>query len=377
MTAEQIPLTMGDNRRVALIKSVATNNRFYALVTPESGIHNADTIESIPDDLLLGIAYPCLEDGLNDFAVIRTTYETLDCFPDDLEMRKELMEIVDDAREKLVKRLKELRERVASRKAHFLGTDLEEFKSYALDIVNRGYPRRNLDSMMKLNVFASVAEAEGHGNGGEPYFRYEFRDAPSGSNLSDLPARDFVADMFGDVLDSVTDDANYDRKYSFDRNVFQKFIALMFINYATTDPIFYGTNRADYGVSEEKDMERTPLYVAVARELREIEAHLAEEAIAAGVGGEKDREVVERAHLGEEHLVQLPGTLINEDALLGPISSICATARQLTKFDDPETVKFARTILSESSHLVAVLKRLGIVSQFAYDPGNSTKEPEG
>src|SRR5256714_1312524 len=131
-----------DNRRVALIKSLATNNRFYALVTPESGIRNADTVESIPPDLLLGIAYPCLEDGLNDFAVIRTTYETLEYFPDDDAMRKELMEIVDDARGKLVRRLTELRDRIASGYAVFLGTDLNEFKAYALDIMSRGYPRR-------------------------------------------------------------------------------------------------------------------------------------------------------------------------------------------------------------------------------------------
>src|SRR5207248_11324145 len=133
-----------DDRRVALIKSLATNNRFYALVLPDSGMRNADTVEKIPEGLLLGIAYPCLEDGLNDFAVIRTTYETLEYFPDDADMRKELMEIVADAREKLVRRLRELQAKIASRAAHFLGTDLNEFKAYATDIMNRGYPRRNL-----------------------------------------------------------------------------------------------------------------------------------------------------------------------------------------------------------------------------------------
>src|SRR5512135_2771571 len=130
---------IADDRRVALIKSLATSNRFYALVAPETGIRNADTIERIPDGLLLGIAYPCLEDGLNDFAVIRTTYETLDFFPEDDEMRKELMEIVDDARGKLVRRLSELRDTIGIGRAHFLGTDLDEFKAYALDIVSRGY----------------------------------------------------------------------------------------------------------------------------------------------------------------------------------------------------------------------------------------------
>ncbi len=358
-----------DNRRVALIKSVATNNRFYALVRPESGIRNADTVETIPDDLLLGIAYPCLEDGLNDFAVIRTTYETLDYFPDDDEMRKELMEIVNDARTKLVRRLTELRERIRCQRAHFLGTDLEEFKSYAMDIINRGYPRRNLDSMMKLNVFASVAEAEGHANGSEPYYRYEFRGGTNVAEVTERPSREFVGALFADVLDCVTDDANYESRYTFDRNVFQKFIAVMFINYATTDPIFYGTNRADYGVSDEKDMDRTPLYIAVARELREVEARLARESQLEGAieGGEPVS--AERRHLEEQRLVELPGILVNEDALLAPISSICAMAKQMSKYPDPETVKFASFILSESSRLVQELKNLGIVSPFAYDPG--------
>src|SRR5579862_10038180 len=94
-----------DDRRVALIKSLNTKNRFYTLVDPARGIRNADTVEQIPGDMLLGIAYPCLEDGLNDFAVIRTTYETLEFFPDDDEMRVELMEIVNEARTNLTRRL--------------------------------------------------------------------------------------------------------------------------------------------------------------------------------------------------------------------------------------------------------------------------------
>src|SRR5579862_6366788 len=128
-----------DNRRVALIKSLETNNRFYALVEHESGIKNADTVERIPDELLVGIAYPCLEDGLNDFAVIRTTFETLDLFPEDDPIREEMMEIINDARGNLMRRLEELHYKIATKHAHFLGTNYDEFKAYALDMVNRGY----------------------------------------------------------------------------------------------------------------------------------------------------------------------------------------------------------------------------------------------
>ncbi|HEV2472849.1 MAG TPA: hypothetical protein VGS41_09305, partial [Chthonomonadales bacterium] len=134
-----------DNRRVVLIKSLATNNRFYARVDPDRGIRNADTVTEIPEDLVLGIAYPCLEDGLNDFAVIRTTFETLDLFPEDDPMREEMMAIISDARGALLRRLTELHDRILQQRAHFLGTDYDEFKSYALDMVHRGCPRRNLD----------------------------------------------------------------------------------------------------------------------------------------------------------------------------------------------------------------------------------------
>ncbi len=363
-----------DHRRVALIKSQATYNRFYCLVTPESGIRNADFIESIPFELHLGIAYPCLEDGLNDFAVIRTTYETLEFFPDDLETRTELMEIIADARAKLVRRLTELQERIAAKRAHFLGTDLNEFKSYAWDIVHRGYPRRNLDNMMKLNVFGSVSKAEGHEDGSEPLYFFEFRNNMDMSWLSKQPPREFIALMFGDVLDSVRDDANYQSQYTFDKFVFQKFIAMMFVNYATTDPMFYGTNRSDYGVSAEKDMDETPLYRAVADELRKIEIEIAEEegvspAYAAATGTVAPETPFESTSRLEGMTVQLPGELINEDVLLGPIASICAVADQLAKRNEHDLGEFSKFIIAEASRLVRELKRLKIVSEMANDPG--------
>lgn len=367
MDWERYSEILTDDRKVVLIKSLATNNRFYALVSPDSGIRNADTLPNMPEELLLGVAYPCLEDGLNDFAVIRTTYETLEFFPNDDGMREELMEIVEEARKKLILRLTELRDRIAKRTAHFLGTDMEEFKAYASDIVFRGYPRRNLDSMMKLNVFSSVAQAEGHPNGGEPFYFYEFRDPALRSKIKHLSARQFAAALFADVLDSVLDDANYENRYTFDKNVFQKFIAIMFVNYATTDPVFYGTNKADYGISDEKDMSHTPLYIAVGQALRAIEAQLRAEGELVKICYEEEEPVVE--HLEADRVVELPGTLVNEDVLMGPIASICAAAHQLSKHDDHDTAEFGRMILTSASRLVSELKRLNIVSPFAIDLG--------
>src|SRR5204862_238237 len=141
--------------------------------------------------------------------------------------------IVDDARGKLVRRLGELHDRIADRMAHFLVTNLDQFKAHAIDFMDRGFPSRNLASMMQLNVFASVAAAEGHSDGSEPSYRYEWRPEFDERTIRTMPAREFIAEMFRDVLNATLDPANYESKYPFDRNVFQKFIALMFINYAT------------------------------------------------------------------------------------------------------------------------------------------------
>lgn len=390
----------GDNRRVALIKSIATNNRFYTLVEPERGIKNADAIASIPDDLLLGIAYPCLEDGLNDFAVIRTTFETLDLFPDDDPIREEMMEIVNDARANLLRRLAELHDKIQSDTAHFLGTDYNEFKDYSVTMIKKGYPRRNLDSMMKLNVFSSVAEAEGHNDSNELEYYFEFKYARVEEMLP-LPAPAFIVALLQEVINSVMDDNNYMGKYAFDKHVFQKFIAVMFVNYATTDPMFYGINKRDYGVSGDKDMEDTPLYKAIARELREIEARLRVErdplsarpvngvpamptvgpsepdfSMAEPLPGEEEFDKQRTADAGnlvgisyEQAGALLPSELINEEVLLGPLHSLCSAASLLRRKSDPETQRFARVILADASKLVQELKRLGIVSPVANDPG--------
>src|SRR5438045_9733378 len=125
----------GDNRIVVLLKSLTTNNRFYTLVPPDGDLQNGDVIAEFPNHLPLGIAYPCLEDGLNDFAVIRTTFETLDLFPEDDPIREEMREIINDARGNLMRRLHELHDKIATSRAFFLATDYEEFKGYTLGMI--------------------------------------------------------------------------------------------------------------------------------------------------------------------------------------------------------------------------------------------------
>ena len=353
-----------DNRRVALLKSLATNNRFYTLVPPESGIKNADTIEYFPDEMILGIAYPCLEDGLNDFAIIRSTFETLDQFPDDEELRVELMDIIEDAQSKLVRRLSELRDRIGSGQAHFLGTDLAEFKQYLVNLVTKGVPRKTLDSMMKLDVFESVATTEALLSGADApdfIYLYEFLPENSLDVTSELRSRPFVSRIFEDVLDSVNQPGNYADKHVFDRNVFQKFIAVMFVNYATTDPVFYGTNKADYGVSADKDMDKTPLYLAVGRSLRDLEQARFEEQ--RRPEGTPDFEVG-----GGSRTVELPTLPIADQGLLKHMTPVCESARMLINLDHPRAREHGERILRSTHRLFLELKEMGIFSPAADSP---------
>src|SRR5689334_629279 len=53
-----------------------------------------------------------LEESLNDAAVIRTTLETLDLFPGDVDLHGELIPLIEDARRTLLWRLRRLREQI-------------------------------------------------------------------------------------------------------------------------------------------------------------------------------------------------------------------------------------------------------------------------
>ncbi|MDH7569188.1 MAG: hypothetical protein QHJ73_06345 [Armatimonadota bacterium] len=362
-----------DNRRVALLKSLVTNNRFYVLVTPESGLKNADTVEAFPEGALLGIAYPCLEDGLNDFAIIRSTFETIDQFPDDAELRVELMEIIEDAKEKLRRRLTELRDRILDGTAVFLGTDLNEFREYIINLCTKGVPRKTLDSMMKLDVFESVATTDALLKGDfNPDFMYHYEFLPENSleQIKDLPPRVFISRVFQDVLSSVENPENYADKHVFDRNVFQKFIALMFVNYATTDSVFYGTNKADYGVSADKEMDQTPLYVAVGQALRAIERARQHDA---GAEAATDKEslpeqAAPRPGPGVSRTIELSNLPIADQQVMEHLLPICRTADILLHMENPRSRECGESILRATHRLFVELKEMGIFSSAAESP---------
>src|SRR5207237_1950872 len=138
----------------------------------------------------------------------------LDLFPDDQELRSEMMEIIDDARSSLKRRLIELRDKLESGQAHFLGTDLDEFKESVIHLATKGNIRKTLDQMMKLDVFESVAtvDAENAGDPVDPTYRYELLPHHALAILQPKPAREFISRLFDDVLAAVQNDATDESK---------------------------------------------------------------------------------------------------------------------------------------------------------------------
>jgi len=173
-----------------------------------------------------------------------------------------------------------------------------------------------------------------------------------------MPPRPFIGRIFDDVLKSVLAEENYGDRHIFDRNVFQKFVALMFVNYATTDPVFYGTNKADYGVSADKDMDQTPLYVAVGKALRLLERQRQQELQGQG---ESPQEAPSAA-------ADAPELSPTDQLVLARLLPICDTARILVTLDNGRARECGEYILREVHHLFTDLQEIGVMSSGAPSP---------
>jgi len=259
--------------------------------------------------------------------------------------------------------------------------------------------------MMKLDVFESVAtvDAADAGAAVDPTYRYELLPHHALPILQPKPAREFISRVFDDVLEAVENDANYEGKYTFDKNVFQKFISLMFVNYATTDPMFYGTNKADYGVSGDKEMQDTPLYRAVAVALRELEAqHPIQPTAPAGAARRAPHEIglpgatpaapltptapgapgLTPIPAGEPlapvftgatppaapATYETPAWAHAEQTLMEPFMSIAEAMQLLRRLDHPRARECGEIISLNARRLFRQLKTLGLISPVVADP---------
>ena len=180
--------------------------------------------------------YP-LEEAMNDMAVIRTTFETMNLFAAEDPIRAEMFALVFDARENLIRRFRSVCRGLEANQTEYR-LDFEQFKTNALRLMTKGYPCRGLNRMLKTNAFDES----------ETLYYYEVDGNEEAEALRQMPAHSFTVWVFNDLLQSIEDKgiedkANYADERVFRRRVFQKYLAVLFLCYADTDPMFFDVHQ--------------------------------------------------------------------------------------------------------------------------------------
>lgn len=170
------------------------------------------------------IPYPCLEDGLCDVAVIRTTLETQALFSGDADLGTEMRRIVDDSRSGLLRHFDAM-----CAHAEQSPIDFRPLRDALLELLRTGMDRDTFGTLMKARF----------PEGADPVYRYELPGMPL-QELEALSPRDLLRLVFRDLRSQIVAEPHYQGLPVFDRAIYQKYLALMFANYAAGDPLFAG-----------------------------------------------------------------------------------------------------------------------------------------
>lgn len=139
-----------------------------------------------------------LEVLLTDCAVIRTTFETLDAFPEEPDLRVEMDRIIGDARGNLLRRLDAFRADPDHRLEIFISHHGVAFRRLFHTAATSGLPRRELDHLMKVKVFEIVAENDSRGGGVTPSrFRYRLNSEQWNARAVELSPEPLIHLLLG------------------------------------------------------------------------------------------------------------------------------------------------------------------------------------
>lgn len=152
-----------------------------------------------------------LEPCLNDLAVVRTTFETLECYP---RLRAELITLLDGARENLVRRLDELLHQV------------EAGLPPLTDEVLRPFQHRLL-SLWSADEEIFAAWFFSHTAGGTPRSFRLFRKGDLNLFRRMAPCY-FTSVVLATLKHAVQDEGSYEDLGAFDEAVYQDFFVLLF-----------------------------------------------------------------------------------------------------------------------------------------------------
>lgn len=163
-----------------------------------------------------------LQDGIVDLAVIRTTLETREVFPDDQALQSELDEIITGARSLLLRRLRDAANAVGTAEPTFRRC-LEAFRDEAVRAATHGV--------------SDPLPAEGprlHGT--KPlrvYFELPGHWTPQQS--ARVPAARFAAAVLEDLARRASDEPAFTDRVDFDRRVMRPYVLALFIAATTND----------------------------------------------------------------------------------------------------------------------------------------------
>lgn len=154
---------------------------------------------------------------LADLGLIRGTLETRDQFPLDDPIREECQNIVEDARNGFLRRLHEL--------ADLSPADLRmsggAFKDAAINLMLLGLPRSSLSLLGREFLLGEIDALRGR-------YVYELSEPTDVFAVQSLSPEDVYALFVSDVLCCAGNDDNYASKRVFDRNVYNRFLALLY-----------------------------------------------------------------------------------------------------------------------------------------------------
>lgn len=173
--------------------------------------------------------FTLLEDALNDMAIIRTTLDTMMMFDGDDPIRPEILAFAFEARDNLTVRFKNLLENLQTSNTDYV-LNYETFKSGALQMMTRGYSGQNLNSMMKVTAFDENATQN----------FYELTDLSQRELIPQMSGHQVAVLLLNDILHGIEDKDSYTDERQFNHRVFQKYLTILFLIYACTNPIFYG-----------------------------------------------------------------------------------------------------------------------------------------
>lgn len=172
----------------------------------------------------------CLQECFAELALIRTSFETLTLFsaPDDFGLEEEMRALIEDARIRLIHRLQEIDRRVSDGQTGYSDHDLLGFRQAMMDVIRRGVRFGRLDSSI-YGPEASSADLSGA-------FRYSLPPRhPHDNPCNDAPTA-LVRRIIVDLVDELSAEDNLASGEQFDRCVFHKFKALLFVCFMVESP---------------------------------------------------------------------------------------------------------------------------------------------